>query len=592
MILPLSEGGGPVARQLPPGALDLPVDDLPLSTRARNCLRRARIATIGELVGWTPEDLLRIPGFGMGCLEEVGSVLHDRGLALASPPVKAPSSGLVVIAGARGPRKAPSPEPAVIDDTVLEQAFDHLLAWAKVPPARRPALAARLGWPDGTRRTLQDAGDMVGVTRERVRQIERRFEERARGRARLPVLERALAAVAQHVPTTIERAARVPLEEGLSHRSIHPAALVELARTLGIEPGFEVLSIPGLGEVVVAAGTAGRVEQLRRAGARLKRAARPYGFLHVDLARSVLPAPLDDPAIVELALRMVGAEPLDAGWYYVKTDSRQPAIRLIEDMLAVAGGALAASEIREGFERRLRWRGAAGHHDQEGWYPSTEGLLAFCRSRPDRFRVEGELVSSRGRLDFTERLVGVERTMVEVLLEAPGRVLRREDFEREVLARGVNVNTFGVYSSYSPFLRDLGGGLWAVRGVEPDPVEVERLRRRRTARRRQVEGWGWLPSGALRVSVRLARTSSLVVGLPSAVRSYLSGRSFPVVLPDGGRKGEVRVDDGGTSWGYGPALARLGAEPGDLMLADFDLAAGTVRLSLVRSREEGVASDA
>lgn len=591
MTLPLGEGSGPVARQLPPGALDLPVDDLPLSTRARNCLRRAGIATIGELVGWTPEGLLRIAGFGTGCLAEVTSLLRERGLALASAPVEAPSSGLVAIAGTRGSRRARPPEPAVIDDTALEQAFEHLLAWAGVPPSRRPALAARLGWPDGNRRTLQEAGDMVGVTRERVRQIERRFEERSRGRAQLPVLERALAAVAQQVPTTAEKVTRVLLDEGLSRGPVHPAALVEVARILGIEPGFEAVSIPGLGEVVVSTGTAGRVEQLRRAGARLKQAARPYGFMHIDLARSVLPEPLDDPAIVELALRMVGAEPLDAGWFFVKTDSRQPAIRLMEDMLAVAGGALKASELREGFERRLRWRGAVGHHDQEGWYPSAEALLAFCLARPDRFRVDGDVITSRVRLDLTERLVGAERTMVEVLLEAPGRVLRREDFEREVLARGVNANTFGVYSSYSPFLRDLGGGLWAVRGVEPDPVEVERLRRRRPPRRKQVEGWVWLPSGALRVSVKLARTSSLVVGLPSAVRPYLSGRSFAIVLPGGERKGKVRVDDEGTSWGYGPALARLGAELGDLMLADFDLATGTVTLSLVHHPEEEVASD-
>lgn len=174
--------------------------------------------------------------------------------------------------------------------------------------------------------------------------------------------------------------------------------------------------------------------------------------------------------------------------------------------------------------------------------------------------------------------------MVEVLHGAPGHVLSREDFERSVVARGVKANTFSVYSSYSPFVKDLGAGLWGLRGVEPDPLEVERLRRKVGPRKRQIEGWRWLPTGTLRVAVRLNRTTNLVVGLPGPTRPYLCGRTFEVRLPRGERAGKVRVDAGGTSWGYGPALGRLEAKDGDLMFADFDLASGTVALSLEARR--------
>ncbi len=469
---------------------------------------------------------------------------------------------------------------------MLEDAFDQLLTWAKIPPARRPALAARLGWPDGKRRTLQEAADMVGVTRERVRQIQHKFEGRVRGRVLLPALQQAVASVRAHVPATAEEAIQILLDRGLSRGPVHPGALAELARVLGVEPGFEVVPVPGFGAAVVAPGTGGRVEDLRRLAARVKRAARPYGFVHVDLVRSLLPPALAGPATAELVLRALGAESLEAGWYHVVTDRREPAARLIEDMLAVAGGTLAAAEIRGGFERRLRYRAAAGHRYQEGWCPSTEAVLAFCRSRPRRFRVVGDVVSSTQPLDFRHRLEGVERTMVEVLLDAPGRVLRREDFEREVLSRGVNANTFGIYTSYSPFLKDLGGGLWAARGVEPDPVEVEHLLRHRPARRGQVEEWRWLADGALRVTVRLDRVTSLVVSVPSAVRPYLAGRAFAMTAGGEVTDAVVRVNEDGASWGYGPALAYLRAQVGDVMLADFYLVAGTVRLSLVRSGEE------
>jgi DNA-directed RNA polymerase subunit alpha len=64
--------------------LDLPIEDLDLSERPRNCLRRAQINTVGELVQKSPEDLLAITNFGQKSLDEVLQKLDERGLALRS----------------------------------------------------------------------------------------------------------------------------------------------------------------------------------------------------------------------------------------------------------------------------------------------------------------------------------------------------------------------------------------------------------------------------------------------------------------------------------------------------------------------------
>jgi len=63
--------------------LDLPIEALDLSERPRNCLRRAQIATVGELVMRTEEDLLNITNFGQKSLEEVTAKLDELGLSLA-----------------------------------------------------------------------------------------------------------------------------------------------------------------------------------------------------------------------------------------------------------------------------------------------------------------------------------------------------------------------------------------------------------------------------------------------------------------------------------------------------------------------------
>ena len=51
--------------------LDLPIEELDLSERPRNCLKRARVDTIGQLVQKTEDDLLAITNFGAKSLEEV-----------------------------------------------------------------------------------------------------------------------------------------------------------------------------------------------------------------------------------------------------------------------------------------------------------------------------------------------------------------------------------------------------------------------------------------------------------------------------------------------------------------------------------------
>ena len=62
--------------------LDLPIEDLDLSERPRNCLKRAQVNTIGELLEKTEDDLLAITNFGQKSLDEVIVKLDERGLSL------------------------------------------------------------------------------------------------------------------------------------------------------------------------------------------------------------------------------------------------------------------------------------------------------------------------------------------------------------------------------------------------------------------------------------------------------------------------------------------------------------------------------
>ena len=64
----------------------LPIDDLDLTVRSYNCLKREGMHTVGELVARTESDLLDIRNFGQKSIDEVKVKLHQLGLSLKDSP--------------------------------------------------------------------------------------------------------------------------------------------------------------------------------------------------------------------------------------------------------------------------------------------------------------------------------------------------------------------------------------------------------------------------------------------------------------------------------------------------------------------------
>ena len=62
--------------------LDIPVTDFELSVRARNCLKKMNIRTLGDLVKTTEAELLGYKNFGETSLKEIKEMLSAKGLRL------------------------------------------------------------------------------------------------------------------------------------------------------------------------------------------------------------------------------------------------------------------------------------------------------------------------------------------------------------------------------------------------------------------------------------------------------------------------------------------------------------------------------
>lgn len=88
LISELGEGQGlqvgPEPGAAGPGAdeLNTPIEEMDLSVRSYNCLKREGVATVGQLIEHTEQDLLDIRNFGQKSIDEVKLKLSDMGLSL------------------------------------------------------------------------------------------------------------------------------------------------------------------------------------------------------------------------------------------------------------------------------------------------------------------------------------------------------------------------------------------------------------------------------------------------------------------------------------------------------------------------------
>src|SRR5262249_24179546 len=152
-------------------------------------------------------------------------------------------------------------------------------------------------------------------------------------------------------------------------------------------------------------------------------------------------------------------------------------------------------------------------------------------------------------LDYKRELGDTDRVFVEVLRSSPSGLMDRDSLTEECLARGLNENTFAVYSTYSPLLEHVDMGIWKLRGVRVDPMAVEAIRTANHMRPKQkrVLQYGWGEDGKLWIAVRVPKVaSSMVIGCPGPVQRFLTGQEFRCLAKDGKHScGTVTVNDRG-----------------------------------------------
>ncbi len=132
---PIALGGGgggasftPVGMALAPDRYNTPIEDLQLSVRAYNCLKRSGLMTVGQVLEKNEDELLALRNFGRKSYDELRDKLIELayvdGEAEGLQPIVEPRGGL---AGARRPRPAPArPSQVILDEEDEEESLGAL----------------------------------------------------------------------------------------------------------------------------------------------------------------------------------------------------------------------------------------------------------------------------------------------------------------------------------------------------------------------------------------------------------------------------------------------------------------------------------
>lgn len=473
-----------------------------------------------------------------------------------------------------------------LNELPLDMALrDFLQTLSRAEGVRLDALSARMGWTGSPPVTLAAAGEMAGITRERIRQLEERIRARLPNHpVFMPRLDAALELIARRAPLDLDEAAQCLRTAGITNVPFDPRSLLAVAKACNRTPTFHIETIRKRTRVVTTplGRLATRVMSIayRQAGA--------SGASNIqELVAEAVEIGIEcDEEEVRNILRIYSkVEFLDSDWFW-HPDGKPERSRLrnlTRKMLSVVNP-LDLALLRDGLRREYSFRGSRG---VSAW-PITvppRSILGALYDRHPEFVIAGSSVSSQGELDWRTELRETERVLVESLLEAPSKVLDRASCVRTCSRRGLNENTLSIYLSYSGLIVHLGLDVWSLRGIEVDPATVEVVRqfsRSNRSKSRRVLDHGWTSDGRLWAAARVPEFSSnFVFGIPRSIRGYLPGREFPAVDEEGHSCGVIGLTEEGTSYGYGAFLRRRGADVGDVLMVEFDLVARTVILRLV-----------
>ncbi len=337
-------------------------------------------------------------------------------------------------------------EPVVAVPGTLERELQDVLHRARLDERQAAAVGARLGWDGRGASTLQQAAHSTGYTRERVRQLESVFRERAKGDARrLPLLTQAIDVVEACAPDARPHVARALQERGVSGAPFEPSGVLSAAKLFGLPT---IASVRG---GFVESSEARNPTRTLIAEARRLVAARGAVSV-VELARAADVEPARARRLLEQAPDILWLDD-QCSWLGLRVPNTRRRLDGILRKMLVVGRSLTLADADEGLRRSYR----------PVVLPPT--VLRRLLETVSWLRIDSRgTLSSNLELDRAQELSPVEESLTGLFTDH-GPTLAFSQAVQLGSTVGLNRNTVGYYLSHAPVIKAVRPGRYALRGV-------------------------------------------------------------------------------------------------------------------------------
>jgi hypothetical protein len=470
-------------------------------------------------------------------------------------------------------------------DAVLK---DYIKAqYKRAKQGNLEAIYTRFGLIRGCCVTLEEAGQMAGVTRERIRQIEKKIiESMVHGdySTFMPSLDSAINLLNNSAGMNVLEFSDLLQEKGITHSNISADAIVLFADLCNKDSVNVKIKRMRDGTRVVAPESL----NLNRIYTILGRLASRNGIADIRIAARHFD--VDEGQFVSTAQKFLDGgklwRPLDPEKrWWIPTEgipqSRNRLINVARKVLSVSNP-VSVDDLREGFLKLATYRNSSNSAYSGDWsimVPSRTAILMYFDHQKG-YCINDDLILTDEILDYREELGDTERAIVEVTLNSPTGVLRRIDILRECSKRGINENSVNLYTSYSPVIQHVAHETFKLTGKEIAASALSAhqaaLSQRIRMKRILVADW---KDGRIRVCIRCPeQIQTMVIGAPSSVRQFLQSKSFDAFDLGGKSAGTIASNESGSMWGMGPFCVANGMEENDILSIEFDIAGGKAYL--------------
>ncbi|MFC1720110.1 sigma factor-like helix-turn-helix DNA-binding protein [Pseudomonadota bacterium] len=465
----------------------------------------------------------------------------------------------------------------------LEDFFGEMSGF---PPERRRALLQRFGWLGAPPLTLEETGRLLDITRERVRQIEKKLREQfPRHRLYMPALEKAVKILEDNTPLRLNESSDLLKAAKLTNIDFHPKSIIKAASDCNIPSSLRLQRVKGE-YLLFSKIDEKQVDKIAQLGRSQCASSGMTSTSEITSQANDGGLEIDESQVAKLLRSIDEFQFVSKRWFWCETIKpyRNRLINQCRKMLSVTTP-IHFGKLRQGLKREYRFRNSANGKVLK-WsliVPPEKYLRKFLEANPSFHCDEKGYVSSSSTLDYKEELGESDRIVVEALRSSPSGLMDRQSLRDECLKRGINPNTFDVSLTYSCVVEHITMNTWGLIGADISTASVEAMRvsNAEKGRKKRVMGYGWTDEGKIWVSVIVpGSTANPVLGIPAGVKKFLCGKHFSAASLDGIDYGTVGVNEAGTAFGFGRFLQQKIAEKGDTLLLVFDHMSRTVELDL------------